>query len=140
MSQDFKEIATEALKQCKIYQACIESMRKDLEMNKKASVSVDTQLLEKAVDSLIKSGSLTEDQRKDSIELLQKDPNAALRAIPILCEQRINDAHIINKKASSQEDVTGGTLIGHDKKASMQQSNDRELGYQAVARAFNLIN
>lgn len=138
MPQDFKEIATEALKQCRIYQACIQSMRKDLQITKKASMPIDTDLLEKAVDSLIKSGSLAESNKQVSIELLQKDPNAALRVIPVLCSIRTNDANNINKRASNREDVTGGVLIEHQNKQSLKAVNDRQEGYAAVAKAFNL--
>lgn len=138
MSQDFKKIATEALKQCKIYEACIESMRRDLQLNKKANIALDMQLLQKSVDSLVKIGSLKQDQRNASFQILKNDPNAALRAITALCEERSADASSFKKSASVQQDVTGGTLIGRETKMSLKTVDDRQEGYAAVAKAFNL--
>lgn len=67
-------------------------------MAKKAS-AVDAELLQKSVDALKKSGSITEEQAQETAQLLATNPNASLRAINALCEH-YTDAAPIHKKES----------------------------------------
>lgn len=134
MAQDFKQIATEALRQCKIYETCIQSLRSQLNLRKQASIQLDTALLQKSVQALTKKGALNKDQHKDAMELLRKDPNAALRTISALCQQSA-DASLLMKSASA--DITGGTLVGHQKH-TIQKVDDRAAAYAAVAKSLNL--
>lgn len=135
MAQDFKQIAEAAIKQCKLYQTCIQSLRSQLDMRKKASIQLDKALLQKSVNALIKRGSLSATDRDATMELLQKDPNAALRAISALCEQR-TDASPIMKSASA--DITGGSLVEHTKN-KLQKVDDRMAAYEAVAKSLNIV-
>lgn len=134
MAQDFKQIAEAAIKQCKLYQTCIQSLRSQLDMRKKASVQLDKALLQKSVQALIKKGALNKDQQNDAMELLKKDPNAALRTISALCQQSA-DASLIMKSAAA--DITGGTLVGHQKR-TIQKVDDRTAAYAAVAATLNI--
>ena len=134
MAQDFKQLAEAAIKQCKVYQTCIQSLRSQLDMRKKAAVQLDMALLQKSVNALIKRGSLSAADHAATMELLQKDPNAALRAINALCEQSA-DASPIMKTASA--DVTGGVLVGHPNNKE-QKVDERTAAYKAVAETLHI--
>lgn len=135
MSEGFEKIAKEAIQQCQAYQARIKQLQSQLELKKKAS-TVDTQLVQKSVDALIKTGGITQQQAAQTSELLTNDPNAALRALKSLCEQH-TDAPPITK--TSSVDLSGGSII---KQASQEAKkplvDQRQQAYVNAAKAMGL--
>lgn len=91
---------------------------------------MDPVLLKKSVEALVKKGSINKDQFDETMSLLSSDPNASLRAITALCESSA-DAQTLVKTESINLD--GGTLV-----KGAKISDDRDLGYQEVAKALGL--
>lgn len=130
MDTDFRQIAKDAVEQLKIYETEIQGLREQLQLKKQASC-VDPVLLKKSVEALVKKGSINTDQFDETMNLLNSDPNASLRAITALCESS-SDARTLVKKESTSLD--GGTLV---KDAGISVS-DRDMGYHEVAKALGL--
>lgn len=87
MSEDWKQIAIDATKQCEAYEEEIKHLENSLLLKKKASFA-DPVLLKESVDAMVKAGSLNPDQADESMRLMGEDPNAALRAIKALCAKK----------------------------------------------------
>lgn len=77
--------------------------------------------VEKAVDCLVKSGALKNEQRTEVSDTFKNDPDAALRAITGLV-----DAHT-QMKTASKNNIDGGRLTGKQlaKSASYSDLPDR---------------
>ena len=129
MSEDWKQIALDATKQCQAYEEEIKHLENSLMLKKKASFA-DPVLLKDSVEALIKVGSLTREQADESMRLLGEDPNASLRVITALCSKQ--DAAPLMKTESVNLD--GGTLVG----AKAESIDDRDKAYEEVAKVLGI--
>ena len=134
MNQDFKQVAEEAITQCKAYQAQIADLKEQL--SKKASTEVSEDLAQKSVQALVKVGSLTQAQRDEALGLLKADHNACLRTIQALCQERAADAQPSIKKEAAAQQLNFGILV--DNGVAKQASVDEHQAYRGVAARLGL--
>ena len=132
MSEDWKQIAIDAAKQCAAYEEEIKHLENSLLLKKKASFA-DPVLLKESVEALVKVGGISPDQADESMRLMGEDPNAALRAIKALCQNKAQDASTLVKTESLNLD--GGKLVGNSEDIKM---DERDRAYQAVAKAWGI--
>lgn len=132
MSEDWKQIALDATKQCQEYEEEIKHLENSLLLKKKASFA-DPVLLKESVEALVKVGSLTSDQADESMRLMGEDPNAALRVIKALCEKTADAGTLVKNESLN---LDGGKLIGNSETPA--KMDDRDLAYQATAKAMGI--
>lgn len=134
MNQDFKQVAEEAIAQCKAYESQIAGLKEQL--SKKASAEASEDLAQKSVQALVKVGCLDQAQREEALGLLKADHNACLRTIQALCQERAADAQSSIKKEAAAQQLNFGTIV--DKGMAKEASVDERQAYRSVAAILGL--